>query len=290
MRQRLSAAGVACPTWAAARDLADVKAFAAAVGGPFVAKLPRSGYDGKGVRVVEAPEDLADWLEGRARRAGRLGAARRRHTAGGAGALRARAGRARRAQPQRAGRGVAGRRDRADRRHLHRRHRPRPGPGPGNRGRGDPRRPADRRGARGDRRAGRRDVPGPPGRRPPQPPTWSTSWRCVRTTAAIGPSTGRRPASSSSICGRCSTCRSATPGPNARGRSWPTCWAANTRTSTRHTGTSWPATPAAKVHLYGKGVRPGRKLGHVSVSGADLADCRARARHAADYLQGAIDE
>jgi 5-(carboxyamino)imidazole ribonucleotide synthase len=44
--------------------------------------------------------------------------------------------------------------------------------------------------------------------------------------------------------------------------------------------------PGAKVHLYGKGVRPGRKLGHVNVSGSDLADCRARARHAADYLQG----
>ena len=25
--------------------------------------------------------------------------------------------------------------------------------------------------------------------------------------------------------------------------------------------------PAAKVHLYGKGVRPGRKIGHVNVSG-----------------------
>ena len=48
--------------------------------------------------------------------------------------------------------------------------------------------------------------------------------------------------------------------------------------------------PGAKVHLYGKSVRPGRKIGHVTVTGADLSDCRARARHAADYLQGAIDE
>ena len=48
--------------------------------------------------------------------------------------------------------------------------------------------------------------------------------------------------------------------------------------------------PGAKVHLYGKGVRPGRKLGHVSVSGDDLDDVRARARHAADYLAGLLDE
>ena len=48
--------------------------------------------------------------------------------------------------------------------------------------------------------------------------------------------------------------------------------------------------PGAKVHMYGKGVRPGRKIGHVTVSGPDLVDCRERARHAADYLQGVIRE
>jgi 5-(carboxyamino)imidazole ribonucleotide synthase len=37
-------------------------------------------------------------------------------------------------------------------------------------------------------------------------------------------------------------------------------------------------------------LRPGRKLGHVSVSGEDVADLRARAWHAADYLRGVIDE
>ncbi len=44
--------------------------------------------------------------------------------------------------------------------------------------------------------------------------------------------------------------------------------------------------PAVKVHLYGKAVRPGRKLGHVNVSGEDLADVRARARAAAALLRG----
>lgn len=48
--------------------------------------------------------------------------------------------------------------------------------------------------------------------------------------------------------------------------------------------------PAIKLHLYGKSVRPGRKQGHVSVSGPDLADLLARAHHAADYITGVIDE
>lgn len=48
--------------------------------------------------------------------------------------------------------------------------------------------------------------------------------------------------------------------------------------------------PGVKVHLYGKGVRPGRKLGHVTVYGDDLAEVRARARHAADFIKGVIDE
>ncbi|MGD8150181.1 5-(carboxyamino)imidazole ribonucleotide synthase [Ornithinimicrobium sp. Y1694] len=48
--------------------------------------------------------------------------------------------------------------------------------------------------------------------------------------------------------------------------------------------------PGLKIHLYGKGVRPGRKLGHVTVFGDDLDALRERAQHAADYLQGVIDE
>nr|WP_242889520.1 5-(carboxyamino)imidazole ribonucleotide synthase [Actinomadura litoris] len=43
--------------------------------------------------------------------------------------------------------------------------------------------------------------------------------------------------------------------------------------------------PAVKVHLYGKDVRPGRKIGHVTALGADLDEVRERARHAADYLR-----
>lgn len=48
--------------------------------------------------------------------------------------------------------------------------------------------------------------------------------------------------------------------------------------------------PGLKVHWYGKAVTPGRKVGHVTVCGDDLADLRERAWHAADYIRGDIDE
>ncbi|WP_433035884.1 5-(carboxyamino)imidazole ribonucleotide synthase [Actinomycetospora sp. CA-053990] len=42
--------------------------------------------------------------------------------------------------------------------------------------------------------------------------------------------------------------------------------------------------PDARVHLYGKAERPGRKIGHVTVRGDDLDEVRTRARLAADHL------
>jgi len=44
------------------------------------------------------------------------------------------------------------------------------------------------------------------------------------------------------------------------------------------------ADPGVKVHLYGKQVRPGRKIGHVTALGNDMASLRARARRAAAHL------
>jgi 5-(carboxyamino)imidazole ribonucleotide synthase len=44
--------------------------------------------------------------------------------------------------------------------------------------------------------------------------------------------------------------------------------------------------PRLKVHLYGKGVRPGRKVGHVTAYGDDLDDVRERAQHAAAWFRG----
>ncbi len=45
------------------------------------------------------------------------------------------------------------------------------------------------------------------------------------------------------------------------------------------------ADPALRVHLYGKTVRPGRKIGHVTALGTDLAELRRRARAGAAYLR-----
>jgi 5-(carboxyamino)imidazole ribonucleotide synthase len=42
--------------------------------------------------------------------------------------------------------------------------------------------------------------------------------------------------------------------------------------------------PGARVHLYGKQVRPGRKIGHVTVLGEDLEELRVRAASAARWL------
>lgn len=44
------------------------------------------------------------------------------------------------------------------------------------------------------------------------------------------------------------------------------------------------AEPDAKIHLYGKAVKPGRKVGHVTAYGTDLDDVLARARRAAALL------
>jgi 5-(carboxyamino)imidazole ribonucleotide synthase len=44
--------------------------------------------------------------------------------------------------------------------------------------------------------------------------------------------------------------------------------------------------PRLRVHLYGKDLRPGRKVGHVNTYGDDLDDCLERARHAAAWFAG----
>jgi 5-(carboxyamino)imidazole ribonucleotide synthase len=64
MRRRLTAAGVPCPRWAEVRTAAEIDAFAAEVGSPVVLKTPRGGYDGKGVRLVVGGADATEWLAG----------------------------------------------------------------------------------------------------------------------------------------------------------------------------------------------------------------------------------
>ncbi|MEV7932089.1 5-(carboxyamino)imidazole ribonucleotide synthase [Curtobacterium sp. NPDC089185] len=62
MRERLSALGVPVPDWAAVRDAAALQAFLDDHGGRAVVKTARGGYDGKGVRVVTDPADVVDWF------------------------------------------------------------------------------------------------------------------------------------------------------------------------------------------------------------------------------------
>ena len=47
--------------------------------------------------------------------------------------------------------------------------------------------------------------------------------------------------------------------------------------------------PGVRIHMYGKDVRPGRKVGHTTALGDDAEDVRARAQHAAAFLRGDID-
>jgi 5-(carboxyamino)imidazole ribonucleotide synthase len=63
LRRALAAAGEPQPAWAEARTVHDVTAFADEVGWPVVLKTPRGGYDGKGVFVIDGPDEVADLFE-----------------------------------------------------------------------------------------------------------------------------------------------------------------------------------------------------------------------------------
>jgi 5-(carboxyamino)imidazole ribonucleotide synthase len=49
-------------------------------------------------------------------------------------------------------------------------------------------------------------------------------------------------------------------------------------------------TPALNFHHYKKDVRPGRKIGHVTLLGKDLVELTNEVQHAVDYMSGEIDE
>ena len=124
------------------------------------------------------------------------------------------------------------------------------------------------------------------------PPTacWSTSWRCGRTT----PGTGRIDGAVTSQFENHLRAVLDLPLGSPQARSQHTVmvnvlgWTAHRPVrGLRHV---LARDPGLQVHLYGKEVRPGRKLGHVTVCGDDLAALLARAHHAADYLTGVIDQ
>ncbi|MFF5626036.1 5-(carboxyamino)imidazole ribonucleotide synthase [Microbacterium sp. LWH10-1.2] len=63
MRARLAELGVPQPEWAAVRDADELKTFLDSHDGKGVVKTPRGGYDGKGVRVVRAADEAQDWFD-----------------------------------------------------------------------------------------------------------------------------------------------------------------------------------------------------------------------------------
>jgi 5-(carboxyamino)imidazole ribonucleotide synthase len=62
MRERLGAAGIPTPPWALVSDLEQLAEFGNRIGWPVIVKTPRGGYDGRGVRVVREVAEAADWL------------------------------------------------------------------------------------------------------------------------------------------------------------------------------------------------------------------------------------
>ena len=62
MRARLEELGMPQPDWAAVSDAEQLQDFLDAHGGRAVVKTPRGGYDGKGVRVVDAATEADDWF------------------------------------------------------------------------------------------------------------------------------------------------------------------------------------------------------------------------------------
>ncbi|MDP5227368.1 MULTISPECIES: 5-(carboxyamino)imidazole ribonucleotide synthase [Arthrobacter] len=66
MRTAVDRLGLPNPEWAAVSSVAELEAFGDKIGWPVVLKTPRGGYDGKGVRIVDdaaAAADCAEWFE-----------------------------------------------------------------------------------------------------------------------------------------------------------------------------------------------------------------------------------
>ncbi|GAA1255562.1 5-(carboxyamino)imidazole ribonucleotide synthase [Oryzihumus leptocrescens] len=289
MRRRLSEVGVGCPRWAAVRTAEELKAFGEDVGWPVVVKTPRGGYDGKGVRVVGSVDEAADWLEASARDAASGGPLAE-------GLLAEEKVEFTRELAVLVARSPSGQAatwpvvetvqvDGICTEVL--------APAPGM---------SDDLSAElteaALRVAGALEV---------------TGVMAVEMFEVSHPHTGEpdyvvnelamRPHNSGhwSIDGAVtsqfenhlravldlplgSTAPRApwTVMANVLGGDYPELYPAYRHIMARD--------PGARFHLYGKGVRPGRKIGHVNVSGDDLADLRERAGHAADYLRGVVTE
>ena len=289
MRHRLTEIDVACPAWAQARTAADVEEFAAQTGWPLVAKTPRGGYDGKGVRVVSSVEDLSDWLADAARDA----------QSGGPLAdgllleervdfVRELAVLVARSPSDQAAAWPVVETVQTD------------GictqvlaPAPDL----DPHLAAvaTEAGLRIAENLGVTGVFAVEMFEVRDPETGSPAY--VVNELAMRPHNSGHWSMDGAVTGQFEQHLRAVldlplgaPAPrepftvmaNVLGGDYPELYPAYRHIMARD--------PGLKVHLYGKGVRPGRKIGHVNVSGTDLDDLRERASHAADYLSGVITE
>ena len=295
MRRRLTDIGIACPPWAQVRDAASLQAFGDEVGWPVIVKTPRGGYDGKGVRVVSSPDDVADWLSDAARDAaagegphgggplvngllaeqmvdfirelallvvrspsGQAGAWSVVETVQTAGICTQVLAPAPRLDPQLAAVATAA-----------------------------GLRIAGELGVTGVMAVEMFEVRDPHtgdpaylvnelAMRPHNSGHWSidgavTSQFEQHLRAVLDlPLGDTSPRAPWTVMG------------NVLGGDHPQLYPTYRHLLARD--------PGLKIHLYGKGVRPGRKIGHVNVSGTDLDELRTRARHASDFLQGVIKE
>lgn len=62
MRARLSELNIEVPAWEQIETAEQLQSFGDRVGWPVIVKTPRGGYDGKGVRLAQSTVDVADWL------------------------------------------------------------------------------------------------------------------------------------------------------------------------------------------------------------------------------------
>ena len=285
MRERLTSIGVACPQWARARTAADVDAFVERVGWPVVAKTPRGGYDGKGVRVVGSATEVADWLD----------------QVGSPGALqdgvlleekvdfvRELAVLIARSPSNQAAAWPVVETVQTDgicTEVLA----PAPGLDP------DLAAMATEAGLRIAEELGVTGVFAVEMFEVRDPATAAAAY--VVNELAMRPHNSGHWSMDGAVTGQFEQHLRAvldlplgSPTPrapytvmaNVLGGDYPELYPAYRHIMARD--------PGLKVHVYGKEVRPGRKIGHVTVSGTDLEDLRDRARHAADYLAGVITE
>ena len=285
MRERLSAIGVACPQWGRARTAAEVEEFAGRTGWPVVAKTPRGGYDGKGVRVIDSADEVADWLEQVGSPGPLLDGVLLEEKVDFVRELAVLI--ARSPSNQAAAWPVVEtvQTDGICTEVLA----PAPDLDP------DLAAVATEAGLRIAEELGVTGVFAVEMFEVRDPATGAASY--VVNELAMRPHNSGHWSMDGAVTGQFEQHLRAVldlplgdPTPRARftvmanvlGGDYPDLYPAYRHIMARD--------PGLKVHLYGKSVRPGRKIGHVDVSGTDLEDLRERARHAADYLAGVVTE